>query len=191
MRIEYNQKRCIGVQKCVEISPTFFSFDGEKAVLQGAKFVDEVHVLTIDCSPVQIKKIVCAGKACPVNAIKIIDEDGKKVLVDTEITQNKDGQIIKAEYDDLKEFVMDSKGYFLIRIDPQKMNIEVALCKELNKVAVTIIGKKPLEVYQTIIKHGLISRYDHAAYLGRELQKAYIALQKKIPYVQDDELRLG
>ena len=28
----------------------------------------------------------------------------------------------------------------------------------------------------------------HAAYLARELQKAYIALQQNIEYIQDDEL---
>ncbi|MBI2105482.1 DUF4346 domain-containing protein [Candidatus Woesearchaeota archaeon] len=41
-----------------------------------------------------------------------------------------------------------------------------------------IINKKKLNI-----------RKDHCAYLGRELQKAYIALKKGIKYVQDDELK--
>ena len=111
--------------------------------------------------------------------------------MDTEVKIDKNElKIIKAEYDDMKEFVMDEKGYFLIKISPEKKQIEVAFCPELNKVTVKIIGETPLEIYQTIIKNNLISRQDHGAYLGRELQKAYIALQKGIDYVQDDELIL-
>jgi dihydropteroate synthase len=30
--------------------------------------------------------------------------------------------------------------------------------------------------------------FDHAAYLGSELQKAYIAIKKKKEYVQDGEI---
>ena len=51
------------------------------------------------------------------------------------------------------------------------------------------IGKTPIEIYQTIInREKLKLRDDHYAYLGRELQKAYISLQNNLKYVQDDEL---
>ena len=193
IRIEYNQRKCIGAQKCVEIAPEYFSFDGEKAFLQLASVSEKegIHTLHFAASPTKLKMFVQAAESCPVNAIKIIDADEQKVLVDTEVILDKEKiQRFSASYDDLKEFVMDPVGYFLIRIDPLKKVIEVGLCRELNKVAVTVTGKKPLEIYQTIIKCGLLSRLDHAAYLGRELQKAYIALQKGIPYVQDDELGL-
>ena len=188
--VEYNSQKCIGAKKCLEVSPKFFSFDGEKAVLQGAQQNKGKFTLQVSCNPAQLNTLVKAGESCPVNAIKVIDDDEKKVLVETEISVNRSVKTISAQYDDLKEFVMDPHGYFLIRINPEKKVIEVGLCQELNKVAVTVIGTKPLEIYQTIIKHHLISRFDHAAYLGRELQKAYIALQKGIPYVQDDELVL-
>ena len=188
--VEYDSRKCIGAQKCVEISPQFFSFEGEKAILQGAQQNNEKFTLQVSCNPTQLSTLVKAGESCPVNAIKVINDDEKKVLVETEISVDRSVQTISAQYDDLKEFVMDPYGYFLIRIDPEKKVIEVGLCRELNKVAVKVIGTKPLDIYQTIIKHHLISRFDHAAYLGRELQKAYIALQKRIPYVQDDELVL-
>jgi len=41
-----------------------------------------------------------------------------------------------------------------------------------------------------VIKNKLISRFDHAAYLGRELFKAEIALAKGLPYTQDSPLIL-
>lgn len=88
----------------------------------------------------------------------------------------------------MKEFVLDPQGYFLIRIDKEKKLIEIAHCGKRNTVEVIVRGKKPIEIYQTAIKQGLITRMDHAAYLGRELQKAYIALQLGLEYIQDDEL---
>ena len=99
---------------------------------------------------------------------------------------------IAAEYDDLKQFVIDKAGYFLIRLDRKKGNIEVGFCKERNRIALKITGKKPIGIYHTILnKEKLQIRKDHAAYLGRELEKAYIALKNNLEYVQDDELDLN
>lgn len=187
--VEYQENKCVGAQKCVHLAPDLFQFDGERAFLQHAQKKQGIHTLQVSASAAQLERFIQAAESCPVNAIKITDADEQKVLVDTEVTVNEQVvQTIIADYDDLKEFVMDPTGYFLIRVDTDKKIIEVALCKELNKVAVIVTGKKPLEIYQTIIKKGLLSRQDHAAYLGRELQKAYIALQLGISYVQDDEL---
>ena len=98
---------------------------------------------------------------------------------------------VNAEYNDYKEFVIDNEGYFLIRIDRENKKIELGFCKEIGKVCLKVTGKKPIEIYHAIInKEGLNIRKDHCAYLGRELQKAYIALQNNLEYVQDSELDL-
>ena len=185
--VEYNQERCIGAKKCIERAPDYFSFNNEKAVLKNSSFKKGEWRLQTDVEEDQLKRLVSAAESCPVNAISISDPNGK-VIVSKEIKVDTQGREIKAEYDDLKEFTMDTKGYFLIRTNEKTNEIEVAFCPELNVIRVKIIGKKPLEIYQTVIKQGLVSRLDHAAYLGRELQKAYIALQKKTSYIQDDEL---
>jgi len=187
--IEYNENKCVGTKRCVEVASDFFSFNGNRAKLIGSSKQNDIYKLHFQATEEQVESLIQAAELCPVNVIKIIDQNNEKVLVSTEIVLD-NLRIIKAEYDDLKEFVMDPKGYFLIRIDHKEKVIEVGLCKEVNKVAVKVTGEKPLEIYQTIIKNRLISRFDHAAYLGRELQKAYIALQKGISYVQDDELVL-
>ena len=55
-----------------------------------------------------------------------------------------------------------------------------------------VSGNKPIDIYQTILnKEKLDIRKDHASYLGRELQKAYLALKNNLEYVQDDELNLN
>jgi dihydropteroate synthase-like protein len=50
-----------------------------------------------------------------------------------------------------------------------------------------IVGSTAKDILDTIIELGLISRLDHAAYLGRELMKAELALKFKRSYSQDDK----
>lgn len=52
----------------------------------------------------------------------------------------------------------------------------------------SITGRTAKEVIETIIKMGLISKLDHAGYLGCEIQKAEIALRLGRSYSQDDDL---
>jgi dihydropteroate synthase len=60
-----------------------------------------------------------------------------------------------------------------------------------NKITLKVNGKKPIDIYQTIInKEKLPIRKDHATYLGRELQKVYLALKYNLEYVWGDELDL-
>jgi len=185
--VEYNQGKCIGAKKCIEVAPDYFSFDGQKAQLLKAHLKAGLCRLDLNISQEQLTPLREAAELCPVNAIRISETDGQ-VLVSDQVTLDKlKFREVRAEYDDLKEFTLDEKGYFLIRTNQKTKEIEVAFCPELNKITVKVTGKKPLEIYQTIIKEGLLSRLDHAAYLGRELQKAYLALQKSLPYVQDDE----
>jgi dihydropteroate synthase len=49
-------------------------------------------------------------------------------------------------------------------------------------------GTKAVDIYQTIIRNKLITKLDHAAYLGNELQKAEIALKLDRSYQQDEPL---
>jgi len=40
------------------------------------------------------------------------------------------------------------------------------------------------------LKKNLVENMGHAAYLGREIEKACLALKNNLEYVQDDELKL-
>ncbi len=103
-------------------------------------------------------------------------------------TEDEDIEIIEGNYDKIKDFELDGDGYFLIKIDKENKKIVAGFCKEGNKILVKVTGSKPSDVYHAVLKKGLIKRADHAAYLGKECQKAYIALQRGIDYVQDAEL---
>ena len=118
----------------------------------------------------------------------------KKVVINKDKTPSakfKEGyQEIQGSYDDIQDWVMDLKGYFLIKINREKKQLELAHCRKNNIIEIKIVGKRPQDVYFEAIKRGLISRLDHAAYLGKELEKAYLALKLGKNYVQDEELVL-
>ncbi|MBI2136932.1 DUF4346 domain-containing protein [Candidatus Woesearchaeota archaeon] len=88
------------------------------------------------------------------------------------------------------EFQMDVKGYFLIRINPDTRRLEVGHCRQNNVILKKWSANSAKELCQSILKSGVVSRLDHAAYLGRETMKAEIARRLKIPYVQDSDLKL-
>ena len=105
---------------------------------------------------------------------------------------------------------LDPNGYFIIKIDFQTKQIilehylnkineegyaldpktnEPIKCdsKEIKSCNETFTGisAKEIGIAITEKRNDLISRFDHALYLGRELQKAEECLYKKLPYIQD------
>jgi len=82
------------------------------------------------------------------------------------------------------EWRPDPKGYFLIKIENNK--IVAGYCTNNHVLTIQITGKDPLDLYYTVIRLGLVSSLQHAAYLGVEFQKAYEALRVGRKYVQDE-----
>ena len=107
------------------------------------------------------------------------DKEGYK-----EITMEKPREIDASGIE--RPWRLDPKGYFLIRVNEELGKIEAAFCdiKE-NKVRVIIRGDHPVEVYTAILKEDLVTMLDHAADIGVELEKAYIALKEGKKYTQD------
>lgn len=192
LKVEYYKNVCVGTGNCAVIANQYFNLLGKKAILKNSREISNgAFSVELDCDDHSAESLIEAGKACPVNAIRVVDLEKNQDLVSVKVEEDKVKEVI-AEYDDTKEFIIDGKGYFLIRLDRKNKNIEVAFCKEKNKITLKIIGKRPIDIYQTIInKEKLPIRKDHAVYLGRELQKAYIALNYNLEYVQDDELDLN
>ena len=109
-----------------------------------------------------------------------------------------------------RDIVLDSSGYFIIKID--QINKKIVVEHYLNNIdekgiALDPITNKPLQcdnknkrqynkifvgntakeigIYITEKNNNLISKLDHALYLGRELQKAEECLLKDHKYIQD------
>ena len=85
-----------------------------------------------------------------------------------------------------REFIYDRLGCFRIMLDRDRG--EIAACHFVygsNQPDLIVKGVDPLDITTTVIENGLISRMDHAAYLGAELEKAEVALVTGKSYTQD------
>lgn len=100
---------------------------------------------------------------------------------------DKNAEIIECKpYDSIKDWVQDEKGYFTIKEFPEEGVIKVRFYTNDHKRVYVFVGKTPQDLYFEITQRKLISRLDHAAYLGKELEKAFLALTYGLTYVQDD-----
>ena len=77
----------------------------------------------------------------------------------------------------------DKAGHFTIRLEEQSIVVEHLNGK--NRLLRLIEGKTARDICLALIRNGWISKLDHAAYLGRELARAELALQSGRPYTQD------
>lgn len=94
-------------------------------------------------------------------------------------------QFHRGTFDPYKDKVIDPRGYFLIRINREKQEIELAHCTHDHIIQKGVRGKNAEEVYTTAIKMGMVTALEYAAYLGAELKKADYALRYGLEYVQE------
>ena len=69
-KIKYDREKCIAAGSCAQIAPETWKLDDEgKAVLLKPEITEEELDLNVK-----------AAKSCPVKAIEIFDEAGKKIV---------------------------------------------------------------------------------------------------------------
>ena len=83
------------------------------------------------------------------------------------------------------QLVLDPAGYVVIALDRQRQLLVAEHYENRGVLSAVIEGADPIWVMATLIQRGLVTRSDHAAYLGRELTLARRALSDGAPYVQD------
>jgi len=108
-----------------------------------------------------------------------------------DIIQNEIDGIEQTQQEKPMKFIRDKAGSFKINIDYATTVNEsqiTATHYRKNKPDLVIVGHSAKEIYEEIIKKELVTRMEHAAYLGSELQKAEIAMITGKEYVQDFEL---
>lgn len=79
----------------------------------------------------------------------------------------------------------DPAGYFVVYPDRARHVLRVEHYTTDGVLDTVIDGPTPAHCYTAAIDHGLLTRLDHAAYLGRELARAELALDAAQPYIQD------
>mgnify|MGYP001052188462 FL=1 len=90
------------------------------------------------------------------------------------------------------KWIPDPKGFFVISVDKNKKKILVEHFDKNNKLNEKIVGDCAEEISKTITNLDLIGDFkqtkEHSMYLGRELQKAEIALKNNLDFEQDKDL---
>ena len=126
----------------------------------------------------------------------MVTKNNKKIIqgrwwkINNNITKS-----ISAKYDKIKDWKMDPKGYFLIKIDKEYNLIRVAYCvfvklgnDPIHDMKAEVTGRTAIEIVNTLINEGYISTLQHSADMGIELHKAQLALKYNLEYIQDKEI---
>ncbi len=109
-----------------------------------------------------------------------------------EIPIKKDLEIVDLTSDDgalySMDYEMDPKGSFTIWINYQNQKIYVShLGISSKKPDLLLISSEARMLFEEITKRGLLSKIDHAFYLGRELERAEVCLYLGKTYIQNEQ----
>jgi tetrahydromethanopterin S-methyltransferase subunit A len=92
-------------------------------------------------------------------------------------------RVIRAQ--SVERLELDPKGYFVVFPDRERQCILIEHYVKDGTLAHVLKGERADDLFATVIAHELVSRLDHAAYLGKELARAEQALRTGEPYIQD------
>jgi tetrahydromethanopterin S-methyltransferase subunit A len=96
-----------------------------------------------------------------------------------------DVRIETVEAKEPRRLIPDPAGFFVVYPEAPRRCLTVEHYTKDGVLDSMIEGKTPSAVYGEIIERKLVSRLDHAAYLGRELGRAERSMSTGEPYVQD------
>jgi tetrahydromethanopterin S-methyltransferase subunit A len=95
------------------------------------------------------------------------------------------GQVPVIEARDSGRLVLDPAGFFIIYPRQEERTILLEHYRTDGTLNEVITGTDPALIALAAVERKLVSRLDHAAYLGRELEKAFRSMSQGFPYVQD------
>lgn len=81
--------------------------------------------------------------------------------------------------------VLDPAGYFVVYPEPRRRTLVLEHYTNRGVLDSMLEAFQAGALYDAAIRRGLVSRLDHAAYLGRELARAQQSLMDNTPYRQD------
>lgn len=87
------------------------------------------------------------------------------------------------------DYHSDPAGFFVIQINRAAGEVIVEHYNPSFELLRVLHGKTALEIYSTIVRNGWVTVLGHAAYLGRELAKAELALERGWLYEQNEDFK--
>jgi tetrahydromethanopterin S-methyltransferase subunit A len=95
---------------------------------------------------------------------------------------------IRCWHRESQDYEADSAGFFVIQVNTQEGEIVVEHYSSEHELLRVLHGENSLAICSTIIRNGWVTIPGHAAYLGRELGKAELALKRGWLYEQNKGL---
>lgn len=171
--------------------------DKDKRII-GAKgnmpFLKGIDESLIERFREQIEPVDLEGEEDSIKLNQIVEnclDHGSKVFAGEAIAIKK---IKEIEARACPKWLPDPKGYFVIAIDRNRAKIIVEHFQN-GKLAKKIAGSSAEEISKTIAYLDLIGDFEqskeHSMYLGRELQKAELALKNNLDFEQDSGLLMN
>ena len=158
--------------------------NGKRPILRNVT-TDEIEAFREQINVVDM--IGCEDLEAIIEKIKEIVSCSQPQLCGCHISNKKrttpSRNVIKAQKPEKVE--MDKAGYFVIIPQREKKIITVEYYSYDNKLQKTIDGKEARSLYLTIIENKWITLLSHAAYLGKELEKAELSMKYGFKFVQD------
>ena len=84
-----------------------------------------------------------------------------------------------------QRLTLDKAGYFVVYPNARRQELMVEHYSNQGALDCVLEGSSPASLYSEAIERKLLTRLDHAAYLGRELARAEQSLKTGEPFVQD------
>lgn len=97
----------------------------------------------------------------------------------------KEMPVMRIEAQEPELLVLDKAGYFVVYPDCRNRRLIVEHYTNQGVLNCVLEGISPSALYSEVIQRQLLTRLDHAAYLGRELARAEQSLLIGTPFVQD------
>jgi tetrahydromethanopterin S-methyltransferase subunit A len=138
----------------------------------------------------QVSIVNMAGETDTGKIMERVDEYfGKPVQpIAGEAIQSSGPSRVAAKPHRISDWVQDPNGYFTVSVSHDRGEIEASHHEASGRVTGVFTGRNAEDLYHHVINAGLVTRLDHAAYLGRELAKAETALFNRADYEQDTGL---
>jgi tetrahydromethanopterin S-methyltransferase subunit A len=99
-----------------------------------------------------------------------------------------DVEVVVASRDPSSSWEYDPVGYFLVFVDRPRRLLRAEQYTQDHRLTGVFEGRRAEELCHTIVRSGAVTLLAHAAYLGRELAKAELALALELEYDQDRPL---
>lgn len=104
------------------------------------------------------------------------------------MTPRRDVEQVSCWHRESVDYHSDPAGFFVIQVNRVAGEIMAEHYNPSFELLRVLHGKKALEIYSTIVRNGWATMLGHAAYLGRELAKAELALQSGWTYEQNEDV---